>query len=317
MPARMHDDELVIEPRTVRALLRDQAPELADLPVRPLPSTGSTNALFRLGDDLVVRLPRQPGGSGAIRKEARWGRWLGERLPVAVPDVVLLGEPGHGYPERWTLTRWCPGETPATPDRRPDLADDLAAVVTAMRAVEVPAEALADPALRSYRAEPLGHIADAIRRAIEDCRALSGLELDLDAAAALWEDAVRLPQRTGGPCWVHGDLLAENLLVDGDGLAAVLDLGGLCVGDPAVDLVVCWEVLDGTDRSWFRAAVGVDDATWGRGRAWALAIALMTFPYYWHTMPQRCASRLVMARAVLDSAAGRNPAASGEPGSLR
>ncbi len=104
------------------------------------------------------------------------------------------------------------------------------------------------------------------------------------------------------PRWYHGDLLAENLLVRDGRLAALLDFGGLSVGDPTIDLVVAWELLDTSSRDVFRQAVGVDDDTWQRGRAWALALALMTFPYYWRTMPDRCASRLAMARSVLADA---------------
>ena len=88
-------------------------------------------------------------------------------------------------------------------------------------------------------------------------------------------------------------------MVDDGRLRAVLDFGCLSVGDPTIDLHGAWELLDPVGRRRFRARLGVDDAEWLRGRAWALSIAVMTFPYYWHTMPQRCASRLVMARAVL------------------
>ncbi len=102
-----------------------------------------------------------------------------------------------------------------------------------------------------------------------------------------------------GPRWFHGDLNAENLLVRKGRLAAVLDFGGLAVGDPTIDLLPAWEVLDAPARAVFRDATGVDEATWLRGRGWALALAVMTFPYYWGTMPQRCASRLAMARSVL------------------
>jgi aminoglycoside phosphotransferase (APT) family kinase protein len=86
-------------------------------------------------------------------------------------------------------------------------------------------------------------------------------------------------------------------------LAAVLDFGGLGVGDPTVDLIVAWEVLDAASRDVFRQAVGADEQSWLIGRAWALALALMTFPYYWDTMPDRCASRLAIARSVLADAA--------------
>jgi hypothetical protein len=109
------------------------------------------------------------------------------------------------------------------------------------------------------------------RQNIGRCRALNDFGYDLDAAERLWDEAVRLPGAKDRPAarWYHGDLTAENLLVRDGRLAAVLDFGGLSVGDPAVDLAVAWEVLDPPAREIFRRKLGVDDATWLRGRAWA------------------------------------------------
>jgi aminoglycoside phosphotransferase (APT) family kinase protein len=228
-------------------------PDYADAPVRRLVSSGSTNALFRLGDELIVRLPRQPGGSAAILKEATWLPVLGPRLPVPVPEVVAVFEPGRGYPERWSVVRWIDGDHPAVIDagtsvdsRREDLAEDLAAVVEALQGAEVPAEAVNDPGLRWYRGEPLATMDQVTRENIERCRSLEGFDLDLGAAGRIWDQAMKLPGAAdrAAPRWYHGDLAAENLLVRGGRLAAVLDFGGLSVGDPTVDLVVAWEVLD-------------------------------------------------------------------------
>ena len=146
---------------------------------------------------------------------------------------------------------------------------------------------------------------DTTRHNVAACRDISGLDLDLDAALRIWEEAMALPETGPGstPRWYHGDLLAENLLVRDGRLAAVLDFGALAVGDPTVDLIVAWEVLDPASREVFRRAVGVDETSWLRGRAWALSLALITFPYYWSTMPDRCASRLAVTRSVLADAA--------------
>lgn len=310
--APLHDDEIPIDLPLVRALVDRALPAFAPLALRPLGASGSSNALFRLGDELLVRLPRQPGGSATIDKETRWLPELGPFLPVSVPNVVAIGGPDLGYPERWSVVRWLPGdvppavgpETPVDPTRR-WLAHDLAGVIAAMRRIDVPAAALHDPALRWYRGEPLATRDAPVRGDIQACRAIPGLALDFDTALRVWDEAMSLPgiDRAVTPCWYHGDMLAENLLVRGGRLAAVLDFGGLSVGDPTVDLIVAWEVLDATARAVFRATLGVDDASWLRGRAWALALAVMTFPYYWETMPARCASRLKMARTVLDDAA--------------
>ena len=308
---RLHDDELAVDLDLVRALLGDLCPDWAGLPIERLASTGSSNALFRVGDDLLVRVPRQPDGGATIEKEARWLPYVGAALPVDVSQVVAVGGPGYGYPERWSVVRWIDGEHPTVVgDHRSGSADctafagDLAAVVVALRSLPVPDEALADPALRWYRGLPLATRDDDTRRSVDACRSIDGLGLDLDAALAVWDEAMALPGagRAGETRWYHGDLAAENLLVRDGRLVAVLDFGALSVGDPTVDLIPAWEVLDPPARALFRDAVAVDDAAWLRGRAWALSLALMTFPYYWATMPERCASRQAIVRAVLADA---------------
>jgi len=308
--APVHTDEIDIDLPLVRALVDAVLPDLASQPLQPLDASGSTNALFRLGDDLLVRLPRQPGGSAVIDKEARWLPHVAAALPVPVPRIVAVGEPDLGYPERWSVVSWIDGQTPDISVDGPrgvsdGLARDLADVVRALGELEVPEGALTDPALRWYRGEPLAAMDATTRAYLADCRQLRGLDLDLNACLEIWEATVALPATNEAvtPRWLHGDLLAENLLVRNGRLAAVLDFGGLAVGDPTVDLILGWEVLDPASRELFRSLLGVDEVTWLRGRAWALAVALMTFPYYWQTMPERCSARLAMARAVLADAA--------------
>jgi aminoglycoside phosphotransferase (APT) family kinase protein len=306
----LHDDEIPIDAGLVRALVDRAMPQYVDLPVRRLGSSGSTNALFRLGENLLVRLPRQPGGSAAIAKEAKWLPVLGPSLPAGVPEVVAVFEPDCDYPEHWSVVRWIDGEhpevvTPKTPagPRRADLAVDLAKVVNALGLAEVPSEAASDPALQWYRGEPLAAMDAVTRQNIGRCRALNDFGYDLDAAERLWDEAVRLPGAKDRPAprWYHGDLTAENLLVRDGRLAAVLDFGGLSVGDPAVDLAVAWEVLDPPAREIFRRKLGVDDATWLRGRAWALSLTFMIW-YYWSTMPQRRTRSIAVGRNVLADA---------------
>lgn len=302
----LHDDELVIDLDLVRRLVARTLPDHDDREIAPLAASGSSNALFRLGDDLLVRLPRQPGGSASIEKEARWLPVFAEALTVPLPEVVALGEPGFGYPETWAVTRWLDGHQPRVPwDPATDgsstgLALDLVRTIAELRAVAVPEDD--DPTLSWYRGGRLEDLDDDFRTSLAACRDIDGLDLDLAGALDVWDRALAADQSaTLGRSWFHGDLLAENLLVRDGRLAAVLDVGGLAVGDPTVDLVVAWEVLDAEGRTTFRRALDVDDATWARGQGWALLIAMITFPYYWDTMPTRCAHRRAMAAAVLEN----------------
>jgi aminoglycoside phosphotransferase (APT) family kinase protein len=311
VPGALHHDELRIDLPLVRALVDRAQPDLAALPLRQLERSGSTNALFRLGDDLVVRLPRQGGGSAAIDKEATWLPLIAPSLPVAVPAVVGVGDPGFGYPERWSLVRWLDGSVPSVPEAgvpseppRRDLARDLAEVVAALGEIDVTPDALAGPALRWYRGDSLATRDAPTRDAIAACRDIDGLNLELDEVSRVWRDAMRLPdaQLASGPRWYHGDLFAENLLVRDGQLTAILDFGGLGIGDPTIDLIVAWEALDAAERDAFREAITVDEPSWLRARAWALSLAIITFPYYWRTMPARCASQLAVANPVLADA---------------
>ncbi len=238
---RLHRDELSIGAGLLRALVDRQFPAFAAPPLHRLPASGSTNALFRLGDELLVRLPRQPDGTATITKEQRWLPYVARRLPVAVPRVVAVGEPDLGYPERWSIVRWLDGQVPSVvrPESKSQgarwrLAYDLAAVVNTLRDTVVPKAALNDPALRWYRGLPLAAQDESVRAAIKACRAITDLDLDLDAVLRVWEQIMAVPATAppSGPRWLHGDLLAENLLVAGDRLVAVLDFGGLAVGDP-------------------------------------------------------------------------------------
>lgn len=172
--------------------------------------------------------------------------------------------------------------------------------MTELRELPVPADALHDPDLRWYRGGPLAALDERFGQAVDQCRALLDLGLDLDRALTVWAEALDA-ERTAPVrrTWLHGDLLAENLLTDRGGLAGVLDFGGLAVGDPTVDLIVAWEVLDAPGRRVFTEALGVGPAEWAKGKGWALLIAMLTFPYYGTTMPQRCAARRAMAAAVL------------------
>ena len=308
----LHSNELAISIDLVQRLISSQFPQYASLSITPLGATGSTNRLFRLGEELLIRLPRQPGGGNDIHKERRWLPELRARLPLEIPEIVEVGQPDAEYPESWAITRWLDGELPgvwqpgeAEDPTRLTLAKALAAFIQALQAIYIPPSAQDDASLRGYRGRALAEYGSTFKSTVDSCRALTGLDLDLDAAEAVWSKVLRLPDASevSEDRWYHGDLVAENLLLRDGELAAVLDFGGLAIGDPTIDLHGAWELFDPAARQNFREALGIDDYQWLRGRAWALAIALGALSYYWQTMPERRRDRLAMVRSVLADAA--------------
>lgn len=275
---KMHPDEVETDVSLVRHLLTAQFPRWADLPLTPVPSAGTDNALYRLGREMVVRLPRIGWALDQIDAERRWLPRLAPHLPLAIPEPLAQGQPGAGYPWPWAVYRWLAGEN-LDADRLTNArqaAIDLARFITALQGIDV---AGGPPA--GTRGQPLA-LRDADTRAA--IAALSGM-FDADALTAAWEDALRAPQWTRPPVWYHGDMLPGNLLFLRGSLHAVIDFGALGVGDPACDLMVAWNLFSGASRDVFRTALAVDDATWARGRGWALSQALIFIPYYLHSNP--------------------------------
>ncbi|GLY77051.1 aminoglycoside phosphotransferase family protein [Actinoallomurus iriomotensis] len=277
---KMHADEADTDPDLVRRLVRGRFPQWADLPVERLASGGTVNAVYRLGEALTVRLPLTAGGVADLEWEERWLPRLAPALPVTIPAVVGRGEPAEGYPWAWSVHRWIDGECPvegrvAEPDL---LARNLAAFVTALRKFD------ADGGPAAYRGVPLASVDASTRAAIEELR---HTDEPFDAAAATdaWERSLAAPPWTGAPCWVHSDLMPSNLLTSGGRLTGVIDFATAGVGDPACDLIVAWNLLPAAARETFRDAVDVDEATWARGRGWALSMALGQLPYYRNTNP--------------------------------
>lgn len=274
----MHQDQLSIDESLVRRLVTDQASRWKDLPLRPVRSDGTVNALYRLGQRHVVRLPLLAGGGSA--EEAENCRRFAPLLTVAVPEPVFLGEPTACYPSAWAIYRWIDG-TPATCDLTTvadtdRFAADLADVVRAVRAL--------DPDGRTWSGQGRGGPMSSVDIHVRDALARSTDLADTTALAQVWEQALaaRPPERQ---TWTHGDLMPGNLLVRDDTLTAVIDWGQCQVADPAVDLQPAWNLLPPRARERFRTAVGVDDDTWIRGRGWALAQAIGCLWYYRDTNP--------------------------------
>jgi aminoglycoside phosphotransferase (APT) family kinase protein len=263
MPA----EEVEIDEALVRRLLESQFPQWAGLALRPLPALGWDNRIYRLGPDLVVRLPRRQLGADLIVNEHRFLPELSKSLPVPTPVPLGQGRPAEGYPWPWSVCPWIPGvmaaEAPLADETA--VAEDLGRFIAALHH-PAPSDCPHNP----YRSVPLSGRDALTRSALSE---LAGT-VDTTRAAAVWSEALTVAPWTGPPLWLHGDLHPANLLVKDARLSGVIDFGDLCGGDPAVDLVSAWMLFSPTARKRFAATVAVDSNTWQRGRAWALAISL-------------------------------------------
>lgn len=261
---RVHEDELDIDERLVRALLEEQFPEWADLPLER-GGDGTVNVIYRLGDDLSVRLPRRGGEWADLGREAAILGAVAGRLPVEAPQVRGLGRPGAGYPLPFAVHTWLHGELPEEPLR----AGELAALLTALQGLDTAGA----PERAGGRGRPLrereAHVRDALTRFEPP-----------PGTVELWEAGRDAPEWEGPPLWGHCDLDARNVLVRDGRLAAVLDWSGAGPGDPAVDVMAAWKLLPAGERGGFRELLAVDDATWLRAQGWLVSQALLALSYY-------------------------------------
>ena len=293
MPAgKMHLDEVDINVSLVRRLIAAQFPQWAGLPVTPVVLQGWDNRTFRLGKEMSVRLPSAERYTLQVEKEHRWLPKLAPLLPLPIPVPLAKGAPAAGYPWHWSVYRWLDGE-PATAERIADLpqfATALAEFLTALQRID---SAGGPPPGRHnfFRGGPLTVYDAETRQAIA---ALDG-KIDTDAASAMWEEALRATWH-GSPVWLHGDVAAGNLLVEGGRLSAVIDFGTSGVGDPSCDLAIAWTLFGGESRDAFRAALQLDNATWARGRGWTLWKGLITLAEHIDTNPLEAGR----ARCVID-----------------
>ncbi|MCG5469997.1 aminoglycoside phosphotransferase family protein [Micromonospora sp. LAH09] len=301
-PGVPHLDEAVadrIDVTLVRRLVAEQFPHWAQLPIRPVEVGGWDNRTFHLGDTMTVRLPSGEGYALQVAKEQRWLPVLAPRLPVQVPTPLAHGRPGAGYPYPWSVYRWIDGQT-AHPGRIRDLtrfATDLAAALRALRRVDATDGPAAGPH-SAWRGGDLSTYDGETRAAIEAHRD----RLPVETVTGIWQSALDATW-AGPPVWFHGDVADGNLLVRDGRLAALIDFGCCGVGDPACDTVIAWTLLCGASRAAFRDALGLDAATWARGRGWALWKALITLD---DPDPARAAgARHVLGELLTEHAAAR------------
>jgi aminoglycoside phosphotransferase (APT) family kinase protein len=279
---KLHAGEIDISTGLAARLIAEQLPQWARLAIRPVTSAGTECVLYRLGNDLVIRLPRRPGErldpfltQGVLARLAPF-------LPVPVPELIAEGQPTADYPASWGVLRWLEGDTPVEGHLTEPglLAAGLAEFLRALWRIDLPKSDLADgPA--AYRGGPL---TDQHKFTLDAIKQAQG-QIDTDAARSIWDHAIQLPAWDGPNTLTHADMMPGNILTRNGRLAAVIDFATAGIGDPSQDLIVAWMLLPDHVRPTFRKATGVDDATWLRGRARALSMALGQLDYYRETNP--------------------------------
>ena len=261
--------EVAITDELVRSLLRDQHPDLADLPLSKL-ANGWDNVIYRLGDDFTVRMPRREMAAGPALDEQRWLPDLADRLPLPIPAPVRVGVPARGYPWHWSVCPWFDGEVAAEAELADPVreAERLGGFVAALH--EPAPEGL--PVNAALRGQALRRLAGRL----DDHLARGAVDRP-DEVGDRWRRLVAVDEWVGPAVWLHGDLHTANLLVDDGEISAVIDFGDLTAGDPAVDIAIAWMLFDEPARTVFRvtARAGDDDALWSRAEAWALYFAVI------------------------------------------
>lgn len=288
---KMHDDEVPVADSLVRRLIDTQFPQWSELALHRIPSTGTDNAIYRLGDEMGVRLPRIHWAVSQVDKEWVWLRRLAPELPAPVPIPLAKGEPGLGYPYPWLVYPWIEGE-----DLQHASGLDLNHVAREVVAFVV---ALQRADLRDQ--PPLGARAGTLALLDREARwAIGRLEgFDVDRVMSIWDAALRAEEWSEPPVWTHGDLLAANLIMRDGGLAGVIDWSAAGIGDPACDAQLAW-FFPPEPRTAFLDALGFDAATRARARGWVVWQTAMFIPYYAETIPDAVATAKLRLQAVID-----------------
>jgi aminoglycoside phosphotransferase (APT) family kinase protein len=297
----LHENEISVSEAVVRALLQEQRPEWADLPIS-LAGGGTDNTMYRLGRQLLVRLPRTPDNEQALRKEQEWLPRLAPQLPCRIPEPVHAGTAGTAFPLAWSVYRWIDGDEAGLGSVTDWSAfgAGLAAIVQSLHSIPLMG-AVREGELSWYRGGGLQACDGWVSKCFGDCGMIQGLDLDIEHLRRLWETALALPEPSGRQVWLHGDLRPTNLLVQQGKLHAVIDFGSLSVGFPDAEHAPLWDFPPQARQAYWDA-MSLSDMTWLRARAWAIAVGVSGVSYYWDTYPafvSECLSRLA---AILDDA---------------
>ncbi len=273
--SKMHENELDIDEHLVKKLLADQFPEWAHLPVKRISSSGTDNAIFKFGDDTLIRVPRRADMLDTLQRQEKWVNPMAVHLPLAVPTLIAYGNPQDSFPWHWGIYSWIEGDNlynNSTLDLN-QAALDLAKFINKLQAFD------STNAPRSWRGVTLKSRDAEVRKAIDALKD----EIDVQKITDVWNRCISVAEWDKDSVWIHADLLPTNILAQNGKLAGIIDFDGFGVGDPAVDLLPAWSIFTAESRDIFRKQLCVDDATWMRGCGWALSLAIIAIPYYRNT----------------------------------
>jgi aminoglycoside phosphotransferase (APT) family kinase protein len=266
----MHADEVDTDPSLVQHLVAGQFPEWANLSIEAVFPLGTDNANYRLGEEMLVRLPRQRQKVAALERELLLLPVLAPALPLTIPAPLARGEPVEGFPFPWAVYTWIDGKNAQVDAVAPETAGDLAHFIGAVRQLDATG---APPGLRRGSLRELdGWVRSGVAKF--DARH------DADGLLAAWEEVVDLPPWDGPPTWCHCDLDLRNVVFRDGRPSGILDWGGAGAGDPASDSAVAWKMLPADAREAFWTALGADEAEIERARGWTLMQCAGALSYY-------------------------------------
>jgi len=268
-------DEFRIDAAVVHRLLVERAPNWADLPVRRVTSSGTDNAIFRLGQRHALRLPKRPSARVLLGKELDWLPHF-QGLSLEVPVLRFRGGADTGLDCEFGILDWIEGciASPKNIGEPEVAARDLARFLKSLHGKDSAGAPLAGDA-NARRGVPLDELSASTLDAIEAL----GDEIDAKRARTIWQRAAS----ARGPralAWLHGDLKADNLVARNGALCGVIDWGLAAIGDPAADYAAAWSWVDPSARGVFRDMLGLDSEDWLRARGWALYGAVIALSYY-------------------------------------
>ncbi|KAA6336148.1 Bifunctional AAC/APH [termite gut metagenome] len=294
----LHKGELEINERIVKILINEQFPGFNNLLIKQIPSIGTVNVLFKLGDEYIIRLPRLKEWEESILKERTILSYLAPFLTIRIPEPVASGNPTSLYPAKWAIYRWIEGDIFENSKKvnEYELARDLANFIMELHSI-----GLLPDAPRAGR-KPLKELNDVTYTAINAIKT----EINHIKTIEIWKKLLQTPVWDNKPVWIHADLLKANILINSGRLNAIIDFGSAGTGDPAFDIIPAWTILKSGSRELFRELLDVDDNTWRRASGYALHQALLIIPYYQKTNPMFVRQALETINEIINDKTIRN-----------